>query len=129
MNCLLARLIDLSFDRLIDWSVDRLIDWSMSSLIDWLIDQYPLWLIDWLILMVFFSFYFVFFLKTASLPGVLSVQEPHFWTLCTNHYVGNLKLEVAAHVTDPRYILSATKNIFQSAGIRDMYVQLEYSNM
>lgn len=67
--------------------------------------------------------------RVASLPGVLSVQEPHFWTLCSNHYVGNLKLEVAAHVTDPRYILSATKSIFQSAGIRDMYVQLEYANM
>lgn len=67
--------------------------------------------------------------RTAALPGVLAVHEPHFWTLCSNHYVGNIKLEIAAHVTDPRYILSASKNIFQSAGIRDMFIQLEYANM
>ncbi|XP_055336534.1 zinc transporter 7-like [Paramacrobiotus metropolitanus] len=66
--------------------------------------------------------------KVGSLPGVLSCQEPHFWTLCSNHYVGNIKLEVSTQ-SDPRYILSAAKNIFLSAGLRDMYIQLEFPNM
>merc|ERR1712018_679484 len=33
--------------------------------------------------------------QVENLPGVQGVQEPHFWTLSTNYYIGNLKLEVS----------------------------------
>ena len=45
------------------------------------------------------------------LDGVYSVQEPHFWTLCSEVYIGTIKLEVA-NKADARYILSQTHNIF-----------------
>lgn len=30
--------------------------------------------------------------KVTQLEGVQGVQEPHFWTLCSNYYVGGIKL-------------------------------------
>ena len=45
------------------------------------------------------------------LEGVYSVQEPHFWTLCSEVYIGTIKLEVASNA-DAKYILSQTHNIF-----------------
>jgi zinc transporter 5/7 len=61
-----------------------------------------------------------------QLEGVYSVQEPHFWTLCSDVFVGTIKLEVARNA-DPRYIVSSTHNIFSAVGIRKLHVQLDYS--
>jgi len=47
----------------------------------------------------------------SQLDGVYSVQQPHFWTLCSNVYVGGLKLEVSP-TADTKFILSHTHNIF-----------------
>lgn len=66
--------------------------------------------------------------KVVSLPGVYSVQEPHFWTLCSEVYVGALKLEVSKNV-DPKYVVSHTQMIFASVGVRQLYVQLDYTPM
>lgn len=66
--------------------------------------------------------------KVVSLAGVYSVQEPHFWTLCSDVYVGALKLEVSKNV-DPKYVVSHTQMIFAAAGIRQIYVQLDYTPM
>ncbi|EFA07321.2 zinc transporter 7 [Tribolium castaneum] len=66
--------------------------------------------------------------KVVSLPGVYSVQEPHFWTLCSEVYVGALKLEVSKNV-DPKYVVSHTQMIFASVGVRQIYVQLDYTPM
>lgn len=66
--------------------------------------------------------------KVISLAGVYSVQEPHFWTLCSDVYVGALKLEVSKTV-DPKYVVSHTQMIFAAAGIRQLYVQLDYTPM
>ena len=49
--------------------------------------------------------------QVSQLDGVYSVQEPHFWTLCSNVYVGGLKLEVSP-TADTKFILSHTHNIF-----------------
>ncbi|KAJ8925616.1 hypothetical protein NQ315_009460 [Exocentrus adspersus] len=49
--------------------------------------------------------------KVIGLAGVYSVQEPHFWTLCSDFYVGALKLEVSKTV-DPKYVVSHTQMIF-----------------
>ncbi|KAJ8672969.1 hypothetical protein QAD02_004230 [Eretmocerus hayati] len=59
------------------------------------------------------------------LAGVYSVQEPHFWTLCSDVYIGCLKLEVARSV-DPRYVIAQTQMIFESVGVRQLNVQLDY---
>lgn len=66
--------------------------------------------------------------KVLSLAGVYSVQEPHFWTLCSDFYVGALKLEVSKSV-DPKYVVSHTQMIFAAAGVRQIYVQLDYTPM
>lgn len=66
--------------------------------------------------------------KVTSLPGVFSVQEPHFWTLCSGTYIGNIKLEVSA-AADPRYLLQQTRAIFSAVGVTQLYVQLDYTTM
>lgn len=64
------------------------------------------------------------FHKVSHLEGVYSVQDPHFWTLCSDIYVGMLKVEVAYNA-DTKYILSSTHNIFAQIGVRQLYVQLD----
>ncbi|XP_012266920.1 zinc transporter 7 [Athalia rosae] len=66
--------------------------------------------------------------KVTQLAGVYSVQEPHFWTLCSDIYVGCLKLEVARTV-DPKYVVAHTQLIFQAAGVRQLTIQLDYAPM
>lgn len=66
--------------------------------------------------------------KVVGLAGVYSVQEPHFWTLCSDVYVGALKLEVSKSV-EPKYVVSHTQMIFAAAGVRQLYVQLDYTPM
>lgn len=63
--------------------------------------------------------------KVLQLEGVEGVQETHFWTLCSNYYCGGLKLEVSKNV-DPKYVVSHTQMIFRSAGVSQLYVQLDY---
>jgi zinc transporter 5/7 len=64
-------------------------------------------------------------LQVLQLEGVVGVQETHFWTLCSNYYVGCLKLEVAADA-DPKYVISHTQMIFRAAGLTQLFVQLDY---
>ena len=59
---------------------------------------------------------------------MFSVQEKHFWTLCSGKYIGNLKLEVSA-ATDPKYVIQQTHAIFKSIGVSQLYVQLDYTTM
>jgi zinc transporter 5/7 len=66
--------------------------------------------------------------KVMQLAGVYSVQEPHFWTLCSDVYVGALKLEVSK-AADPKYIVTHTHSIFAAIGVKQLYVQLDYANM
>ncbi|XP_013786521.2 zinc transporter 7-like, partial [Limulus polyphemus] len=66
--------------------------------------------------------------KVMQLEGVYSVQEPHFWTLCSDVFIGTLKLEVATNA-DAKYILSHTHNIFTQVGVRQLYVQIDYAAM
>lgn len=64
--------------------------------------------------------------RLMQLEGVYSVQEPHFWTLCSDYFVGSVKLEVARNA-DPRYITQQAQFIFQAAGVRQIFVHLDYS--
>ncbi|XP_022210012.1 zinc transporter 7 [Drosophila obscura] len=63
--------------------------------------------------------------KVTGLAGVYAVQEPHFWTLCSDVYVGALKLEVSKNV-DPKYVVTHTRMIFESVGVKQIYIQLDY---
>jgi len=54
--------------------------------------------------------------QVSQLDGVYSVQQPHFWTLCSNVYCGGLKLEVSP-TADTKFILSHTHNIFAAVRI------------
>lgn len=66
--------------------------------------------------------------RVQQLQGVYNLQEPHFWTLCTDVYIGTLKLLVAPDA-DARWIMSQTHNIFTQAGVRQLYVQIETAAM
>ncbi|PNJ55233.1 zinc transporter 7 isoform X1 [Pongo pygmaeus] len=66
--------------------------------------------------------------RVQQLQGVYSLQEQHFWTLCSDVYVGTLKLIVAPDA-DARWILSQTHNIFTQAGVRQLYVQIDFAAM
>ena len=66
--------------------------------------------------------------KLMVLPGVFSVQEPHFWTLCTGQVVGNVKLEVSGAV-DPRYTITQAQALFAAIGVTQLYVQLDFSTI
>lgn len=66
--------------------------------------------------------------RVRMLDGVYSVQEPHFWTLCSEVYIGTIKLEVASKA-DAKYILSQTHNIFTQVGVRQLYVQIDFAMM
>ncbi|CAK1549520.1 unnamed protein product [Leptosia nina] len=66
------------------------------------------------------------FTRVVGLAGVHAVQEPHFWTLCSDVHVGAIKLEVAREV-DPRYITDQAARIFREAGVKHLTVQLDYS--
>lgn len=64
--------------------------------------------------------------RVVGLAGVHAVQEPHFWTLCSDVHVGAIKIEVAKDV-DSRYITDQTARIFREAGVKHLTVQLDYS--
>jgi len=63
--------------------------------------------------------------KVMQIQGVHGVHATHFWTLCSNSYVGGLKLEVS-HDADPKYVISHTQMIFRDIGVRELFVQLDY---
>lgn len=66
--------------------------------------------------------------RVQQLQGVYSLHDPHFWTLCTDVYIGTLKLLVAPDA-DARWILSQTHNIFTQAGVKQLYVQIDFAVM
>ncbi|XP_053178140.1 zinc transporter 7 isoform X1 [Scomber japonicus] len=66
--------------------------------------------------------------RVQQLQGVYNLQDPHFWTLCTDVYIGTLKLLVAPDA-DTRWILSQTHHIFTQAGVRQLYVQVDVAAM
>ncbi len=54
--------------------------------------------------------------QVTELDGVYSIHEPHFWTLCSDVFVGTIKIEVAPNA-DAKYIVSQTHNIFTQVSI------------
>ncbi|XP_072295156.1 zinc transporter 7 [Eucyclogobius newberryi] len=66
--------------------------------------------------------------RVQQLQGVYNLQDPHFWTLCTDVYIGTIKLLVAPDA-DTRWIQSQAHNIFTQAGVRQLYVQIDVAAM
>lgn len=66
--------------------------------------------------------------RVQQLQGVYNLQDPHFWTLCTDVYIGTIKLLVSPDA-DTRWIQSQTHNIFTQAGVRQLYVQIDVAAM
>lgn len=65
--------------------------------------------------------------QLARLEGVRSVQEPHFWTLCSEKYIGALKLELMPEA-DARYVTYRSQQIFQAIGVNELHVHLDFTN-
>nr|CAG4641851.1 EOG090X09D3 [Eurycercus lamellatus] len=65
--------------------------------------------------------------QIVRLEGVRSVQEPHFWTLCSDKFVGALKLELKPDA-DARYVTHRTQQIFQAIGVKELHVHLDFTN-
>lgn len=63
--------------------------------------------------------------RISGLAGVYSVQEPHFWTLSSNAYVGSIKLEVSENA-DAKYVKSQAQSIFEAIGVKHMNIQLDH---
>lgn len=63
--------------------------------------------------------------SVMGLAGVQSVQEPHFWTLCSDVFVGAVKLEVSEKA-DARYVTMHTRMIFEAIGVKQITIQLDY---
>ncbi|XP_078723888.1 zinc transporter 7 isoform X2 [Lampetra fluviatilis] len=64
--------------------------------------------------------------RVQQLQGVYSITEPHFWTLCSDVFVGTVKLHVAPDA-NARWLLSQTHSIFTQAGVRQLYVQIDFA--
>ena len=69
----------------------------------------------------------IFLFQVRQLQGVQDIQETRFWTLCSNYYVGGVKIEVLPNA-DAKYVISHTQMIFRAIGITQLYVQLDYEH-
>ena len=50
------------------------------------------------------------FVQVSELEGVLEVNDPHFWVLCSGTYIGTLRLEVLPG-TDCKRLLKTTRGL------------------
>ena len=64
--------------------------------------------------------------RVMQLEGVYRIYEPHFWTLCSDVYVGTIKLQIAQDA-NPSYIQSQAHNIYAHVGVRQLYVQIDFA--
>lgn len=65
--------------------------------------------------------------RIQQIPGVLSVQSPHFWTLSSEKFTGGIKIEVSFNC-DPRLVANTTRQLFSQIGISDLYIQIDFPN-
>lgn len=65
--------------------------------------------------------------RITQIPGVLSVQSPHFWTLSSTNFTGGIKIEVSFNC-DPRLVANTSRKLFKDIGINDLYIQIDFPN-
>eukprot|EP00731_Ephydatia_muelleri_P017984 Em0011g24a len=61
--------------------------------------------------------------KVSELEGVLEVNDPHFWVLCSGTYIGTLRLEVLPG-TDCKRLLKTTRGLLNQAGIQQTIIEI-----
>ena len=66
--------------------------------------------------------------RVSRLEGVYRVHDTHFWTLCTGVYVGNVRIQISPSA-DAMYVQQQAHLIYTSVGIKQLYVQLNFSDM
>jgi len=66
--------------------------------------------------------------SVERLEGVYRVHEIHFWTLCSDVYVGTIKVQISP-TADARYVQQQAQLMYSSVGIKQLYVQLDFSDM
>lgn len=66
--------------------------------------------------------------KIMQLEGVYRINEPHFWTLCSDVFVGTIKVQIAPNA-NARYIVSQVHSIFSQIGARQLYCQIDYTSV
>ena len=77
------------------------------------------------LILAFYNKFCILSLQVQQIQGVHGVHATHFWTLCSNSYVGGLKFEVP-HDADPKYVISHTKMIFRDIGVRELFLDYEW---
>lgn len=65
--------------------------------------------------------------RITSLEGVYSIHEAHFWTLCTDKYIGSLRVEVSRSA-DYFHLQSTIRSIFASIGVKQVYLEIHFAN-
>jgi len=66
--------------------------------------------------------------RVMQLDGVYRIHEPHFWTLCSDVFIGTIKIQISP-TANPSYIQSQAHSIYAQVGVRQLYVQLDFSAM
>ncbi|XP_031555001.1 zinc transporter 7-like [Actinia tenebrosa] len=64
--------------------------------------------------------------RVNQIENVYSIQDPHFWTLDSENFIGTLRVLIAPN-SDIHKILSSTHHIFNEIGVKHLYVQIEHS--
>ena len=62
--------------------------------------------------------------QVTQIQGVYGIHG-NFWTLCSNSFVGNVKLDVSNDV-NAKYVIERTQIIFKDIGVQELFVQLDY---
>lgn len=66
--------------------------------------------------------------SVERLEGVYRVHEIHFWTLCSDVYVGTIKVQISP-TADARYVQQQAQLMYSSVGVKQLYVQIDFSDM
>lgn len=65
--------------------------------------------------------------RINSLEGVHSIHEPHFWTLCSDNYVGTIGVEIS-RTADYTYIQNTVRSIFTQIGVKQVHIEIHYAH-
>ena len=63
--------------------------------------------------------------QVNELDGVLQIQDPHCWTLCSGTYIGSLRLDVLPG-NDAVRLVAMAKSILKQAGISQVTIEVNF---
>ncbi|XP_065184223.1 zinc transporter 7-like [Sycon ciliatum] len=65
--------------------------------------------------------------RVQQIEGVVGVKDPHFWTLCSNVYIGSMRLILVPNVDDVFRVTEQARAIFTQVGVRQLIIQVDKS--